>query len=209
MERKPNFYRLLGLSKDATPEEIRRAYHEAVLRLHPDVNINPGDTELFLGIQNAFEVLSDPHLRDEYDRDLPPHEHKKPINLEVLYSQSRLLRSDEPQLIYALISLIPAEDSTTQTTLPLNICLVLDRSTSMQGERLDNLKKTAIRLARELKEKGSLSIVTFSDRAEVLLPSGANREIWEIESAIHLLQSAGGTEIFQGLKAAVAEVYRR
>ncbi|MBE0408213.1 MAG: VWA domain-containing protein [Anaerolineales bacterium] len=209
MERKPNFYRLLGLSKDATPEEIRRAYHEAVLRLHPDVNINPGDTELFLGIQNAFEVLSDPHLRVEYDRDLPPHEHKKPINLEVLYSQSRLLRSDEPQLIYALISLIPAEDSTTQTTLPLNICLVLDRSTSMQGERLDNLKKTAIRLARELKEKGSLSIVTFSDRAEVLLPSGANREIWEIESAIHLLQSAGGTEIFQGLKAAVAEVYRR
>jgi Ca-activated chloride channel homolog len=208
MQRRPNYYKQLGLGKDASPEEIRRSYHEAVLRLHPDVNVNPGDTELFLDIQNAYEVLSDPDLRADYDNELPPGEGKLPLNLKVLYSRPVISQSDELQLLYSLMSLSPAIGKNNQSPLPLNVCLVLDRSTSMQGERLDSVKTAAIKLVRQLKDKGNLSIVTFSDRAQVLLPAGDRRDIREIESAIHLLNSGGGTEIYQGLLTAMAEVYR-
>jgi Ca-activated chloride channel homolog len=208
MQRRPNYYHQLGLSKDATPDEIRRAYHEAVLRLHPDVNVHLGDTELFLDIQNAYEVLSDPDLRVDYDNELSPGEDKLPLNQKVLYSRPMISRSDELQLVYSLISLSPAIGINNHSPLTLNVCLVLDRSTSMQGERLDRVKTAAIKLVRQLKGKGNLSIVTFSDRAQVLLPAGNHRDIWEIESAIHLLNSGGGTEIYQGLKTAMAEIYR-
>jgi Ca-activated chloride channel homolog len=208
MERKANYYSQLGLSKDATPDEIKRAYHEAVLRLHPDVNINPGDTELFLHIQDAYEVLSNPDLKADYDDDLPSDEGILPVNIKILYSRSILPRLNEPQLIYTLMSIMPNNDLISASSASLNVCLVLDRSTSMRGPRLDNVKETAIQSVRHMRGKGTLSIVTFSDRAEVLLPAGARREPWEIESAIHLIQSGGGTEIYQGLMTAMAEVHR-
>jgi len=208
MEKKSNYYNLLGVSKDAAPQEIRRAYHEAVLRLHPDVNMSPGDTELFLDIQGAYDVLSNPNLKANYDDSLSANEGYLPIDVQVLYSQLALPQFKETQLIYALMSFTPNDDQISNNPGPLNICLALDRSTSMKGPRLDNVKETTLHLYRQIKDRGSLSIVTFSDRAEVLLPAGAHREPWEVESSIHLIQSGGGTEIYQGLMAALAEVYR-
>lgn len=208
MERSSRHYNLLGISKDATPEEIKRAYHEAVLRLHPDVNLNPGDTEHFLNIQNAYEVLSNPNLRTNYDDNPVPGDGVLPVNLQFLNSRSILPKLNEPQLVYALMSLSPTTELTLPGSAALNLCLVLDQSTSMQGPRLDNLKETAISLLHQLNANDNLSIVTFSDRAEVLLPTGARREQWEIESGIYLIQSGGGTEIYQGLSAGLKEVYR-
>ncbi|CAJ1402341.1 unnamed protein product, partial [Effrenium voratum] len=59
------FYELLGVSKDATSAEIKKAYHRQAMRLHPDKG---GDPDAFKELQRAFEVLSDEHLRRRYDR---------------------------------------------------------------------------------------------------------------------------------------------
>ena len=48
------FYDRLGIPRDATQEEIRRAYRQLVLHLHPDKNVNKGETELFIDIQQAL-----------------------------------------------------------------------------------------------------------------------------------------------------------
>ena len=53
MDQGIDHYSKLGLSRDATPEEIRRVYHESARRLHPDVNLSAGDTEIFLDIQES------------------------------------------------------------------------------------------------------------------------------------------------------------
>ena len=57
-----DYYSLLGLTR-ATIEDIRRAYFDAAQKLHPDKNTAAGETELFLDIQQAYEVLSNPKRR--------------------------------------------------------------------------------------------------------------------------------------------------
>ena len=62
-----NYYEILGIPRDATIEDIRRAYRHSAQRLHPDKNVRPGDTELFLDATQAYDVLSDPQKRAAYD----------------------------------------------------------------------------------------------------------------------------------------------
>lgn len=58
-------YDILGVSRDATPEEIKRAYRKLARELHPDVN--PGAEEQFKEVTTAYEVLSDADKREMYD----------------------------------------------------------------------------------------------------------------------------------------------
>src|SRR5438270_13186449 len=66
---KEDFYQILGVKRDAKPEEIKKAYRRLARKYHPDVN--PGDKaaeERFKKITEAHEVLSDPKKRQVYDR---------------------------------------------------------------------------------------------------------------------------------------------
>lgn len=200
-----NYYDLLGIPKDATPGEIRRAYHDAALKLHPDVSHDADSTERFIHIQKAFEVLKEPASRKEYDRQLE-EAHDFPVKAEVLFSRPTVTIQEEPQLVYALLDFSPIEKYASKPNPPLNICLVIDRSTSMQGLRMDTVKAAAIELIRQLKPDDRLSIVLFSDRAEVLLSSGQEPQRKNIEAQIRLVSAGGGTEILQGIQAAFDEV---
>ena len=53
-----DYYAVLGIFPDATQEEIKQAYFDAAQRLHPDKNKTEGETEIFLDVQQAYEVLS-------------------------------------------------------------------------------------------------------------------------------------------------------
>ncbi len=61
----PDLYELLEIPRDATPEDIKRAYRQQARRHHPDAG---GDAETFKQITHAFQVLSDPDKRVRYDR---------------------------------------------------------------------------------------------------------------------------------------------
>jgi Ca-activated chloride channel family protein len=207
----PDHYSVLGVLRDATQEEIKRAYVEAAQRLHPDKNVAAGETELFLGIQQAYEVLSNPKRRSQYDLTLPPEVYEKNqfIRHEILFSRPSLVQLKEDQLLYVLLEIEPTQkQSASLPTPPLNICLVLDRSTSMQGEKMDTLKATAVQLIRNLRPQDVLSIVAFSDRAEVIVPASISLDRRKQEGSIQMIQPSGGTEIFQGLEAGLKEVRR-
>ena len=205
-----DYYTDLGVSRDSSAEEIRRAYHKAARELHPDVSDNADANEQFLRIQAAYDVLSDPEKRARFDQSLPPREKTGPVvGLNTLYSRRSLLKINEPQLIFALLELSTPANAKTRPSPPLNVCLVLDRSTSMRGERMDTVKDTAIGLIRELRPEDYISIVTFSDRAEVLVSGGKVGDKKEIEKKIFMIQTGGGTEIFHGLEAGFFEVRSR
>ncbi|HKO26282.1 MAG TPA: DnaJ domain-containing protein [Solirubrobacteraceae bacterium] len=64
-------YAELGVSRDASSEEIRRAYRQVARRHHPDVNRDPGGSERFAAAARAYEVLNDPAARARYDNRFP------------------------------------------------------------------------------------------------------------------------------------------
>ncbi len=205
-----DYYKELGITRDATPVEIRRAYHKHVRQTHPDTRNGAVETALFLKAQEAYEVLSNPEKRAEYNKSLPPLETPEHlVEISTTFSRPSLPRIDEHQLIYALIEVKPPPEAKTSPRPPLNVCLVIDRSTSMQGERMDTVKRTAIELTHQLLPEDIVSIVSFSDRAEVLVSAERRLEDRRIESQIHKIVAGGGTEIYQGLEAGFLEIRRR
>lgn len=207
----PNYYEILGVLRDATQDEVKRAYLDAAQRLHPDKNKAPGETEIFLGIQRAYEVLSNPGRRAKYDATLPPlqEESHPDVQVQVSFSRRNLVKLAEPQLIYVLLEAGPREQHQDKIPAPpLNVCLVLDRSTSMQGEKMDVVKAAAVQLLRSLRQQDVFSVVIFSDKAEVLIPSAYQVDRHRQESGIQMMQASGATELFQGLDAGLREVRR-
>jgi len=63
-----NPYETLGLKKDATPEEIKKAYRKLALELHPDRNPDPKAEEKFKEVTAAYEILSDPKKKEQFDK---------------------------------------------------------------------------------------------------------------------------------------------
>lgn len=205
MSDRTDFYNRLNIPPHASESEIKRAYRRAVKRTHPDVNKRDGATRLFLDIQEAYKVLSDPELKKAYDEGRQPTEPSR-VKTAVTYSRPTLYRIDEPQIIYALLHIITTQKQEENPELPINVAIVLDTSTSMEGRRLQLLKAATKEITRDLKEDDRFSIITFNDRANVLIPSYHERNPSQIEAKINSLIAEGGTEIFQGLEAGFYEI---
>jgi curved DNA-binding protein len=62
-----DFYSVLGVSRDASADDIQRAYRKLARTYHPDVNKDPAAEERFKQISEAYDVLSDPSTRQRYD----------------------------------------------------------------------------------------------------------------------------------------------
>ena len=68
MNNKRDYYEVLGVSKNASDEEIKRAFRVLAKKYHPDVNKEEGAAEKFKEIGEAYSVLSDKNKRSQYDQ---------------------------------------------------------------------------------------------------------------------------------------------
>ena len=206
MPENTDFYRRLNIGTGASEEAIKKAYRLAVKETHPDVNKNDGATRMFLDIQEAYKVLSDPNKKEAYDEGREPDEAMPAVHTSIQYSQDRLTKNKEAQIIYALVDIISLQAEKDTSDLPLNISLVLDNSTSMDGPRMEILKASTKEIIQELGEDDLVSVISFNDRAKVLIPSQNQPSISLVESSIGGLFAEGGTEIFQGLESGFEEI---
>src|SRR5438034_1006329 len=63
----PDLYAVLGIAREASGEDIKRAYRRLARELHPDVNADPEAERRFKEVTAAYETLSDPARRRQYD----------------------------------------------------------------------------------------------------------------------------------------------
>ena len=63
-----DYYDLLGVSRDADADTLKRAYRRLARQYHPDINKDPGAEDRFKEIGRAYEVLSDPQTKARYDQ---------------------------------------------------------------------------------------------------------------------------------------------
>ena len=62
-----DFYQILGVPRDASQDDIQRAYRKLARAYHPDINRDPGAEDRFKEVSEAYDVLSDPQTRRRYD----------------------------------------------------------------------------------------------------------------------------------------------
>ena len=63
-----DYYKILGILKGASDDDVRKAYRKMALKFHPDKNKSAGAEEKFKEIAEAYEVLSDKRKREIYDK---------------------------------------------------------------------------------------------------------------------------------------------
>lgn len=199
-----NYYNLLGLPFDATKDEIRKAYFDSAKKFHPDVNSSNDLEDKFLKIQEAYDVLIDESKRVEYDTQFS-NEIKKDnlIQFNAYYSRSVIPLISEEQVFYLLLDIFSTEKFTDDNLPTINLCLVVDTSTSMQGAILDKIKFEIANLFKLLKPEDVISLVTFSDRPEIIFSSIKVEEVDKHISKIYAINASGSTEILKGLNEGV------
>ncbi len=204
-----DYYTVLGVAYDVLPDDLKHAHRELARIYHPDAA--SGDAERFRQIQEAYDVLSDTVYRRTYDKLRESRGYARtthsPVSYDVFQNKSQLPILDGEQIVYVILEM-RFDEQYESSRQRLNICLVIDCSTSMRGSRMLNVKMAATDLLNALHEDDYLSIVTFSDRAKIEIPACKVGNKRAFQSAIAAMSSGGGTEIYQGLLAGLAETSR-
>lgn len=206
-------YTLLGLSPSASAQEIKAAYRRVARRLHPDVNQgSPGAAVQFQDVNWAYETLSDPDRRREWDARLSQRQgadNRFYFTLRVTPSKRAVAPLPEPQVTYLLAEILPDPSARTQQQTRrdsrLNLTLVLDHSNSMNGTRMDKVKVAAHQIIDQLTQHDILSVVAFNDRAETIIPATPVVDKPALKAKISMIVASGGTEIFKGLSDGVEQ----
>ncbi len=202
-------YVILGVAPDASYDEIKDAHRRAVRRLHSDTNPNKGAVAQLQDINVAYKLLTDPDRRRQYDdhaKKQPPR--KYDFVLRVTPSKRTLSPLPEPQVIYLLVEIIPdprarEKQEELRQQSRLNLTLVLDRSNSMNGVRLERVKVAAHQIIDQLNDDDVFSVVSFNDFADMIIPATSVQDRAGLKARVSMMSATGGTEIYKGLAAGI------
>jgi Ca-activated chloride channel family protein len=205
-----DLYKIIGVESTADPEQIKAAYRSAARRFHPDVNKHEGAMLHFRDVAEAYQTIGDEEARANYDINRRKQAQNSVRGFSIFNEGSKRVLPviSEPHVLYVLLQIVPNIKTEEHRRSPMNLALILDHSSSMHGERMGHVKIAARRTIEQLSPEDRISIVTFSDRADVLVKNRHVTDPRDVIATINTITPGGGTEIFQGLSAALNEVKR-
>jgi Ca-activated chloride channel family protein len=116
------------------------------------------------------------------------------------------------QLVYCLLELRPAEAVATGSPLPINLCLVLDRSGSMHGSKIESLRDATSQVLDMLQPQDFVSVIVFNSRHEVVFPSQRITDHGvraDLKARIARLKADGGTNMAPAMEAGLVELRKQ
>jgi Ca-activated chloride channel family protein len=125
------------------------------------------------------------------------------VNLTCTWGRAPLPTSASPQAAYLLVE---TQAAAATEAVPLNFCLVLDRSGSMQGAKLAAMKDATKRVIDTLTPQDMVAIVLFDDTVQVLTPATPAADKEALKAQIDQIEEAGGTALSGGMQAGQAEL---
>ncbi|MDK2970293.1 MAG: Ca-activated chloride channel [Candidatus Sumerlaeota bacterium] len=112
-----------------------------------------------------------------------------------------------PETAFLKVSLIAtAERQDDKARVPVNVALVLDRSGSMAGAKMEHAKEAAILFIDRLQPEDIVSVITYESTVEVLIPATKVSDREELRGRIRAIQTANSTALFAGVSKGAAEV---
>jgi Ca-activated chloride channel family protein len=127
------------------------------------------------------------------------------VTLTCRLNKAHLPVMNTQQLVYVLIEATPGA-GVAQVQMPLNLSLVLDKSGSMQGKKIQNLREAAKLAVDRLGPDDTISIVAFSDRKYLIAESQPVADKEDLKKKIDRIRDGGGTAISGGMGQGLAEL---
>ena len=156
------------------------------------------DQTLFVGIGVVIGLLTAGHAARA----------RSSVDLDVRLGNPVLLANQKSD-VYLKVSLLGRAGSGSAPRPAVNLCLAIDRSGSMAGEKLDQARQGAISALRRLSRQDTVSVVAYDDTVDVLVPAGAASQRRAIEEGISALQPGGSTALYAGVAKCAQQVRSR
>ncbi len=127
------------------------------------------------------------------------------LRLNLVPDRDCLLR-DRPQEVVVKIDLSAIADRHKHRRTPLNLAVVLDKSGSMTGAKLEKAKQAALAVVDRLGPKDVFSLVIYSDEARVLLPAQKVEDKDALREKIESIEAGGCTALYAGVKTGARQL---
>ena len=209
-----NPYVVLGITRESSSEDIEQAYAKLTRSIQPDKSQYPETAKAQLDlIQNAYNALTNSVSRRSFDSSLRQNKSGEDnsdlfFSMRVTPSKRAIIPLPEDQIIYLLADIMasPAARKLEEREAHLNLTLILDHSKSMDDEsRMDKVKAAAQTIITELTNDDIISIISFNDRASVVIPATHVQDKMTMRGRVSMIQPRGGTEIYKGLLEGVKQ----
>lgn len=127
-----------------------------------------------------------------------------PVALDARFSQS-VMPAGKTTTAYLRVSLRGIHSPSETDRTPANIALVIDKSGSMQGAKIEDAREAAIMALSRLTGDDTLAVVAFNDAVDIVLPATSASDLPNMRGAISRIRAAGRTALYAGVETGIEE----